>query len=246
MMKLPLRDLIADWGIAALADPAAEPPLRALAAFAAACDTTGTAVGLHREQAEQLIRVEQVFERYGDTVRLGETLLPDRNELRRRVSRFIEAVECRSCGPAPFVWNEYASLPGRDSAEPSVQELDWSFCAAGVLFNLGLYFETHEILEPCWLRAKGALKSFLQGLIQVSVGLHHYGNGNLRGAYALLNEGNDKLLSVRPQAWGVELNDFCIAVAGCARQVTRQKSSALAPLANLPRFIFRPKSAGLV
>jgi predicted metal-dependent hydrolase len=64
---------------------------------------------------------------------------------------------------------------------------------AATLFDAGLYFETHEVLEPFWMRAEGARREILQGLIQVAVGFQHLANGNLGGARALLREGAAKL-----------------------------------------------------
>lgn len=64
---------------------------------------------------------------------------------------------------------------------------------AALLFDAGLYFETHEVLEPWWREAAGAVREALQGLIQVAVGYEHRDNGNLAGARALLAEGSLRL-----------------------------------------------------
>jgi len=60
---------------------------------------------------------------------------------------------------------------------------------AAVLFDAGLAFEVHELLEPYWTRASGEERDVLQGLIQVAVGYQHLANGNLAGARALIEEG---------------------------------------------------------
>lgn len=65
--------------------------------------------------------------------------------------------------------------------------------AAALLFDAGLGFETHEILESHWSRAEGAARESLQGLIQIAVGYQHLANGNLDGARALLQEGAGRL-----------------------------------------------------
>ena len=64
---------------------------------------------------------------------------------------------------------------------------------AGALWEAGLYFEVHELLEPYWRDATGATREALQGLIQAAVGYQHLANGNLPGARALLGEGADRL-----------------------------------------------------
>jgi hypothetical protein len=71
--------------------------------------------------------------------------------------------------------------------------LDQALAAAAVLFDAGLPFEVHELLEPYWTRAEGAERQALQGLIQIAVGYQHLANGNLAGARALLDEGVHRL-----------------------------------------------------
>ena len=76
---------------------------------------------------------------------------------------------------------------------PPAVSLDEALGDAGALWEAGLYFEVHELLEPYWRDATGATREALQGLIQVAVGYQHLANGNLRGARALLGEGADRL-----------------------------------------------------
>jgi uncharacterized protein len=61
------------------------------------------------------------------------------------------------------------------------------------LFNAGEYFEAHEVWEELWLAASGEERTFLQGLIQVTAALHHFGRGNLLGMRSLLAAGLTKL-----------------------------------------------------
>ncbi|MEO7803797.1 MAG: DUF309 domain-containing protein [Actinomycetota bacterium] len=49
------------------------------------------------------------------------------------------------------------------------------------LFNVGDYFMAHETLEEYWVEAPSDQRDFLQGLIQLSVGMHHYTRANLKG-----------------------------------------------------------------
>jgi hypothetical protein len=64
---------------------------------------------------------------------------------------------------------------------------------AAALFDAGLGFEVHEILEPHWETASAVRREALQGLIQVAVGYQHAANGNESGARALLTEGARRL-----------------------------------------------------
>lgn len=56
-------------------------------------------------------------------------------------------------------------------------------------FNGGEWFECHETLEELWIGSEGELRSFYQGMLQVSVALHHWRNGNFGGALSLLSGG---------------------------------------------------------
>ena len=57
---------------------------------------------------------------------------------------------------------------------------------AGILFfNRHDFFESHEVWEDLWGDCDDRDRRFYQALIQAAVALHHYGNGNLRGAVKL-------------------------------------------------------------
>lgn len=65
---------------------------------------------------------------------------------------------------------------------------------ATALWNEGLFFEVHEVLEAVWQRETGDRRQALQGLIQIAVAYHHLAHGNPRGARTLLREGRARLL----------------------------------------------------
>ena len=64
---------------------------------------------------------------------------------------------------------------------------------AAALWNEGLFFEVHEVLEAVWQRESGSRRQALQGLIQIAVAWHHLAHGNFRGARTLLREGRARL-----------------------------------------------------
>jgi predicted metal-dependent hydrolase len=96
-------------------------------------------------------------------------------------------------------------------------DLDRALEAAAALFDAGLYFEVHEVLEPHWAAADGDVRESLQGLIQVAVGWQHLANGNLAGARSLLAEGGGRLHGARLR--GLDLEDLARAAAGAAAAV---------------------------
>jgi uncharacterized protein len=81
--------------------------------------------------------------------------------------------------------------------------------AQGVrVFNAGLFFEYHELIEDHWRAETGDRKRFLQGLIQVAVGLHHWEHHNYRGATLLLREGAERFSVGRPCLLGLDVEAF--------------------------------------
>jgi uncharacterized protein len=67
--------------------------------------------------------------------------------------------------------------------------LDWSNAelAAGLsCYRKEEFFDAHEHWESAWMRTQDAERSFLQGLIQLTVALHHLTHGNAAGALSLL------------------------------------------------------------
>ena len=67
--------------------------------------------------------------------------------------------------------------------------LDWNTHAlsAGLAcYRNQEFFDAHEHWEAAWNQLAGMEKSFVQGLIQVTVAMHHYGNSNRAGAESLL------------------------------------------------------------
>ena len=64
-------------------------------------------------------------------------------------------------------------------------EVERAIDEAACLFNEGLFFEVHEVLEAVWLKLEGQSRLLLQGLIQIAVGFHHLENKNLNGASGL-------------------------------------------------------------
>jgi hypothetical protein len=84
--------------------------------------------------------------------------------------------------------------------------LDEALAAAAVLFDAGLYFEVHEVLEPHWTRASGDARPALQGLIQIAVAFQHLANGNVDGARSLLADGSARLREGRLA--GLDLDRF--------------------------------------
>ena len=124
-------------------------------------------------------------------------------------------------GPHAAALGERASRAARALADrplaPAGPPLPAALADAATLYEAGLYFETHEVLEPLWMRAAGAEREALQGLIQVAVGFQHLANGNLGGARALLRDGATKLAGHRLD--GRDTSAFAAEVARCLGEI---------------------------
>ncbi len=89
------------------------------------------------------------------------------------------------------------------------------------LFNERYFFEAHEVLEDVWHRDRGPSRLFLQGLIQVCAGFHHYQNGNPRGAAELLQRGSDKMRRYPDEYLGLDAKALLARVDACRTAVER-------------------------
>jgi len=87
------------------------------------------------------------------------------------------------------------------------------------LFNDCDFFESHELWEELWQEDRSASRKFLQGLIQAAVALHHFGNGNIRGAKKVYYGSKGYLDAYRPNYWGLDLEKFLSEMATCFAEI---------------------------
>jgi hypothetical protein len=189
-LPLSLRNRLAELVLDAFHDAAAREGLAALAAVCADPHALDARALPERFPAE-------LFER-GDGWRIRGAWKQHERELAGRAGRASRLLAGRPLDPAD---------PPRATA----------LRQAGLLFDAGLYFEVHELLEPFWMRAEGPERPALQGLIQVAVGFHHLAGGNVSGARTLLHDGCAKLGGARLE--GMDLDPFARRVKGCLDRV---------------------------
>ena len=82
-------------------------------------------------------------------------------------------------------------------------------------YERGDFFEAHEVWEEVWTEYQGPSRKFYQGLIQVAVALHHFGNGNLRGATKLYHSSRAYLEPYRPRHMGLDLDKLFVEMERC-------------------------------
>jgi uncharacterized protein len=89
------------------------------------------------------------------------------------------------------------------------------------LFNRAEFFDAHEVLEDVWRAAPSKEKLFLQGLIQLAVGLHHYSTGNLAGARSVMARGRRNLSRYPDVFAGINLANLRHAAERCTESLDR-------------------------
>lgn len=94
------------------------------------------------------------------------------------------------------------------------------YLAGIAYFNSCDFFESHEAWEELWTDYQGPSRKFYQGLIQAAVALHHFGNGNIRGARKLYYSTRGYLEPYLPVHEGLDLVKFLQQFEQCFAEVT--------------------------
>jgi len=102
-------------------------------------------------------------------------------------------------------------------------------------FNDCDFFEAHETWEELWTEYRGEGRKFYQGLIQVAVALHHFGNGNIRGAKKVYLTSRNYLQDYPPVYEGLDLEPFLAQYERCFAEVLSSEEE-------LPKIDIDPES----
>ena len=102
-------------------------------------------------------------------------------------------------------------------------EYDPRYLAGIEHFNKCDFFEAHEVWEELWADYSGPSRKFYQGLIQVAVCLHHFGNGNIRGAKKLYYGCRGYLEPYLPKHEGLDLQKLLAQLETCCREILDSK-----------------------
>jgi len=87
------------------------------------------------------------------------------------------------------------------------------------LFNDCEFFESHDVWEELWAEYRGPSREFYQGLIQTAVALHHFCNGNIRGARKLYYSSRKYLEPYRPHHIGIDLDKLFDEMEACFQEI---------------------------
>ncbi len=86
-------------------------------------------------------------------------------------------------------------------------------------FNACEFFESHEVWEDLWKSYTGSLRLFYKGLIQAAVALHHFGNGNIRGARKVYRSSRGYISQYAPRCEGLDVDKFLSEFDTCFAEV---------------------------
>ena len=116
-------------------------------------------------------------------------------------------------------WTQPPGMSGFQNHRPRrtavTAEYDPRYLAGLMLFNEREFFEAHEVWEDLWGDCAGPERRFYQGLIQAAVALHHYGNGNVRGATKLFRTGRAYMEAYGSPFLGLDVTGFWAAMGRC-------------------------------
>ncbi len=87
------------------------------------------------------------------------------------------------------------------------------------LFNEEEFFDCHDVLEELWSETVGPERKFLQGLIQASIALFHFGNENFGGAKKLYLSAIKNLDFHGDEFMGIKLGEFLQDFRRCFQEL---------------------------
>ncbi len=123
----------------------------------------------------------------------------------------------------PPAYNPRSDVPDSRCVEivmpADAESYDPLYLAGIEHFNVCDFFEAHETWEELWTEYRGPARKFYQGLIQVAVALHHFGNGNIRGAKKVYHSSRNYLAEYVPFYEGLNLQEFLDQYERCFADV---------------------------
>lgn len=110
---------------------------------------------------------------------------------------------------------------------PSTTDYEPLYLAGVSLFNSREFFEAHEVLEDLWNECPNEDRRFYQAVLQAAVALHHFGNGNLRGAVKLFGTAKAYMEPYPSPYYGLDRVEFWRAMGICFSEVFRDGQDLL-------------------
>ena len=93
------------------------------------------------------------------------------------------------------------------------------------LFNEGLFFECHDVLEDFWTEQTCVERPVFQGLIQAAVALFHFEEGNLGGARRMYFSSRANLCGFPAVVGGMDLQGLLTQMDACFAELCEPHTS---------------------
>jgi predicted metal-dependent hydrolase len=113
-------------------------------------------------------------------------------------------------------------VEARARNELAFMTLDWTQgeLAQGLrCYRSRKFFAAHEHWESVWLATKGPPKTLLQALIQLAASLHHFQQGNSRGAASLMQTALHRLEPYPESFGGIAVASLCEEIGEWQKKV---------------------------
>src|SRR5712692_9319242 len=227
MSYVDLKHLLAELALEAIADPERAKWAAVAAAYGALAtdnDLTVPWETLHARAAQFAARVgwrpsladpaylvaRGLLDQRDATFTLKPQYIPHIAYLRQQTSRLLDALRfVKTFAGAGMVTDLHRGV---------------------ALFNAGLFFECHELLESVCKATTGPDKAFYHGIVQVAAAFYHYEKHNRHGAVTLMTKGLGKLAGYPDRHLGIEVVAFRKALQSWAASFeTETKTNAIHP-----------------
>lgn len=99
-------------------------------------------------------------------------------------------------------------------------------------FNAGEYYECHDLLEDIWMEDK--TNKFLQGMLQLAVGIYHFECGNMKGARWMFTNARKYLANYKPVYWSLNVEQVIGYIEECLAALPEIDSIPYQEVKNIP------------
>ena len=210
MSYVDLKHLLADLALEAVRDPSRAAWVRPLAAYAAAATPNQPTVKVpHVEGIARLVDAGLLEHRNG-RVRCRGDFVPYLAYLQQQTGRLAAAIDHLASSSAP------RGVPD-------------DLVVGAALFNAGLYFEAHELLETTWRAVAGPERDFYHGIVQAAAAFYHFEKRNMHGARTLLAKSIRRLAPYPSSYLGVDVAHLGIVLTEWQEYLTAPRDTAAHP-----------------
>lgn len=99
-------------------------------------------------------------------------------------------------------------------------------------FNDREFYECHDLLEEIWMEDK--TNKFLQGLLQMAVGIYHFECGNIKGARWMFANAQKYLSRYTPTHWDLDVTAVIAYIDTCLQALPDEDTISYQQATEIP------------